>query len=291
MKWRSRRTWPPIIGTSSVKTAIIMAMGKYGGLTIDELCDTLQLPPPHVNKRLIELRSQRIVTSFRWGGNTHLKSGGPPPPRRLLQKLMWTIDPRHPLLRRLLRLGRLLEKTFPLPGPAPVKTRRQLIQLPRFPQLSLSNSELQVFGVAPMARVIMMLSRVSKMRVYSLRKILGLSKAAIDPQNLLISYGLLNIERPRGPRGPCLVSLNREFRAYSYIRSLARTIDKLTGEEYLALTKSRILMITGENLRRVNAQRAARRAQGKPYFLTPTGFAVTGCHNRWTPPRKKAHDS
>lgn len=283
MTCTSRHRWPPLIHNSSVQTAIIMAIAEYGAVTLKDLCTLFDLPRPHLNKRLLELQSTKLLVSFRWGGPTNVK--GRRKRRHGARKLMWTIDPRHPLFRRLLLLGRRLAIDFPLCGPGPVKSPRRVTQLPRIPKLMLSVSELQVFGDKPMARVIMLLSRISKLSVYPLRRLLGLSKGTINAIDSLAQIGILTIQ-PRRKGQPGFVTLNPKLYAYGHLRKLAQFIDKTSGKEYLVLAQAAGIQIYRKRLNKINAGRATRQARGRPYFLKPTGFAVTGWWNRWTPPKR-----
>src|ERR1700733_2165762 len=190
----SRHQWPPLINYSSVQTAIIMAMAQYGGLTIQELCALLNLKRFHINKRLRELQSLKILTNIRWRRHIHRKGGcGKPAP----PELMWTIDPRHPLRRRLLLLGRRLAIDFPLLGKPPVRKHRNLSkhrhQLPTIPKLSLSKAQWNILGDEPMARIVMLLSRVSKIQILSLQRLLNLSRGSPNPRYSLVQMGLATI--------------------------------------------------------------------------------------------------
>ncbi len=253
-----------------------MALGNNGSLTQAELVTVLRLKRTHVLKRLHELREKKIVTSYVWGGNAHNK-GAKGPPNWRSPELMWALDPRHPFYRKILALARYLLKSFPLARRGPVKWGRRYRQA-RTPVHTIPQSDLYVIGDRSPCRVVMMLSRRGNMRIGTLQRLLGLGKNLVEIVNAWQRWGILKSEYPAGKGRPHVVSLDIEFCAYWQLRELCRAIDQATGSEFLALTKSRRIAIARQTFAQVNTQRARRRSQNKPYFLTPTGFAVTG---RW----------
>ena len=284
---RTNRFFPPLIHNSSVKTAIVAALTEHGALTVDELIAILGLERAHIQKRLMELRRHKIVTSYAWGGNEFLK-GAPKPKNWKVRSPLWALDSRHPLYGKIRRLGKMLVRGFPFRGDRAIKWDRHYT-CPRTPIHSLTRDELMVLGDKPPAWILMLLSHAKRVQIETLTRLLGISRGTKESIEAWKRWGIADSETT--PRN-LIVFLDPNFCAQGALRALARAIDKATGSQFMGLTRARQHSLNRKRLARINRQRAGRRTQGKSYFLTPTGFAVTGNafaqSRRW--PKKRAED-
>jgi DNA-binding transcriptional ArsR family regulator len=260
-----------LINESSVQTAIAMALTVCGALTISELQAALELERSHITKRLIAMRRKNIVVSYKWGGNGHI-AGAKIPPNWKILALMWALDIRHPLYFRIRHAMRNLTHSFPLPGKEALRWPRHY-NGPRVPIENVTRDKMLIFGEEPQARLIMFLSHANDVPIETISKLLGLSRGTMGTVDVLTRWGIIKSRYVRNERR---ISLDRTFCAYRSLRELACAIDKATGGEYAALAWSRVILLDRKRLAIINAKRAARRAAGKPYFKSPTGFAVTG---------------
>lgn len=75
---------------------------------------------------------------------------------------------------------------------------------------------------------------------------------------------------------PRIVAIDPEFKARHSLVFLAWAIDEATGREFVGLSLAHRDARVRKLCQKINNQRKRRQSQGKPYFLSPTGFAVTG---------------
>jgi hypothetical protein len=260
--------WPAIINSSSVQTAIVIAFAKHGCLTVKELSELLRLEGSHIMKRLCEMRRTGIVTSFAWGGNGFLH-GDKKPRNWFIREKRWTLDYRYPLHNKVRALGRALAKGFPLPGDVSGGYRRFRRVRSIDPAPTCPN--LYCLGEGLHGRILMMLAR-RKLPLHTLAKALGCSRELHGWIDSMARHGVIETERPEGARNRHIIMMNRQFCAYFGLLYLAWAIDNATGREFVSLSISRRLAIGVKALAKVNAKRAQRRAQGKPYFQAPHPF-------------------
>lgn len=234
--WR----YPPLIGSSPVQTALVMAFAAYGSCTITELCELLELERTNITKRLRELEHKHIVTKRHWAGNAYIKYGATRSSDTWMSReYIWDLDRRHPLFRKLFTLGRRLRRSFPLPSTTRTYFRKySRYRGPRGAQFQLSSDEYYVFGQDPKGWLLMFLARTEKgVPIETAGKMLGRGAATIQSTvRLWEQWGIVRSERRSTER---LLSLDKSFCAYNVLRRLAREIDRATGGEFKALSHLR----------------------------------------------------
>ena len=263
---KSLLKWPPIINDSSVQTAIVIAFAKHGCLTVDEISALLDLERTHITKRLAKMRTIGIATSFAWGGNNFLK-GGTKPPNWISRTRMWMLDRRYPVYKKVRALGRALAKSFPPPGTiqGTYRTFRRTRDLDPFP----SQPNLYCLGNSRRGRILMILARGRGLPIHTLAKLLGCSRDAYGSIEGLVTFGVLQKKWADNDLREHVIMLNAQFPGYWGLVYLAWAIDRATGNEFRSLSRARRAEVNYKRLSKINARRAKRRSEGKPYFLIP----------------------
>ena len=266
-----------------------MAFVKHGALTIEELVEILELDQSNIIKRMTHLRKMRIVVKYAWGGNDFL-NGHKKPTNWKANTAMYALDPRHPFYHQFRHLARHLNEAFPLPGTRKLKWDRHY-KGPREPIHALSDEQIRVLGDDTEAWMLMLLARTTTgFPIETISTLLGVSRGTHATVRAWARWGIVKTEWGQwsgtGPgNGNHRISLDRSFVAYDTLRRLACKIDNLTGGEFKALSHARLAMLNRKRFRHLSRLRRARKNRGKSYFLTPTGFQVTGWVNRWKRPQ------
>jgi hypothetical protein len=226
---------PPLIYGSGPLTLIVIALSVHGNMTRRELSSVTTLHKTRVTRLLNQLKRRKLVLDFTWGGKTTLTGTLGRRRKNPTSERMWALDPHHPLFLRIGDLGRCLAKQFPTPNDRTIKQMRRY-HGPRLAKYQITGDEWKIFGDAPIARTLLLLSWAHNVPIEKMTTLLGRGRGTRVSISILERYGIVTT---RWHGSEHQVSLNPDFCAYYSLRGTGRVIDKATGAEHKYLAQAR----------------------------------------------------